>query len=187
MSIPSKEFAVSSNRYGPASRDRRNYGGFAKLLLQKSYLGEITYDLKDPAFCFTIVKKPDDFCSLTAHLAKLLSEIEKCKVQKLDEMFNLAHFALKECRGVYGCSSPMHTQCIQKRISEYFCRVNNVHPEFSFKSPQSRKLVFHKQSDRRDLQGESMIFVLSKENAMFPSYKLCDDHNCLAHLSLILF
>ncbi|KAH0465923.1 hypothetical protein IEQ34_006026 [Dendrobium chrysotoxum] len=101
------------------------------------YLGEITYDLKDPAFCFTIVKKPDDFCILTAHLAKRLSEIEKCKVHKLDEMFNLAHFALKECRGVYGCASPMHTQCIQKRISEYFCRVNNVHQEFSFKSPQS--------------------------------------------------
>lgn len=99
--------------------------------------GEITYDLKDPAFCFTIVKKPDDFCSLATHLAKKLSEIEKCKVQKLDEMFNLAHFALKECRGLDGCSSSMHTPCIQKRIAEYFRRDHNVNPEFTFRNPQS--------------------------------------------------
>ncbi|KAK8928866.1 ATP-dependent DNA helicase Q-like 5 [Platanthera zijinensis] len=101
------------------------------------YLGEVTYDLKDPAFCFAIVKKPDDLCSLTTHLTKRLSEIEKCKVQKLDEMFNLAHFATKECKGIDGCSSSMHTPCIRKMISEYFGRNNDVHPDFSFRSPQS--------------------------------------------------
>ncbi|XP_020592591.1 ATP-dependent DNA helicase Q-like 5 [Phalaenopsis equestris] len=119
-----------------------NYAGImVKELLDHmqnlKHLGEITYDLKDPAFCFSVVKKPNDFYSLSAHLAKFLSEVEKCKVQKLDEMLNLAHFALKECRGLDGCSGSVHTPCIQKRIVEYFCRDHNVHPELTFCSPQS--------------------------------------------------
>lgn len=42
--------------------------------------GEITYELKDPAYCYTIVEVPSDFCALSAHLTKWLSEVENCKV-----------------------------------------------------------------------------------------------------------
>ncbi|XP_057949514.1 ATP-dependent DNA helicase Q-like 5 isoform X2 [Malania oleifera] len=41
--------------------------------------GEITYELKDPAYCYTIVKVPGDFCSLAAHLTKWFSEVESCQ------------------------------------------------------------------------------------------------------------
>lgn len=46
-------------------------------------MGEITYDLKDPAFCFTIIKVPDDYCSLTSRITNWLSEVEQCKVSAL--------------------------------------------------------------------------------------------------------
>lgn len=32
------------------------------------------------AFCYKIMKVPGDFCSLSAHLTKWLSEVETCKV-----------------------------------------------------------------------------------------------------------
>ncbi|PKA57799.1 ATP-dependent DNA helicase Q-like 5 [Apostasia shenzhenica] len=94
-------------------------------------LEEVTYDLKDPAFCFTVVRKPDDFFSLATNLTTILSEIEKCKVQKLDEMFEVANFTVKECNRIDGCSSMMHTPCIRKKVSEYFCKDSNVQPNFS--------------------------------------------------------
>ncbi|XP_039124177.1 ATP-dependent DNA helicase Q-like 5 isoform X3 [Dioscorea cayenensis subsp. rotundata] len=90
------------------------------------FMGEITYDLKDPAFCFTIIKVPDDYCSLTSRITNWLSEVEQCKVQKLDEMFHVATFAAKECPKVDGCFDNMHTPCIQKKILDYFCRDANA-------------------------------------------------------------
>ncbi|KAG4215100.1 hypothetical protein ERO13_A01G156200v2 [Gossypium hirsutum] len=42
--------------------------------------GEITYELKDPAYCYKIVKVPSDFCSLTELLTRWLLDIENCKV-----------------------------------------------------------------------------------------------------------
>ncbi|KAG7012748.1 ATP-dependent DNA helicase Q-like 5, partial [Cucurbita argyrosperma subsp. argyrosperma] len=50
--------------------------------------GEITYEMKDLAYCYTILKYPEDFCSLSAHLRKWLSEIQTSKVRKLDAMFD---------------------------------------------------------------------------------------------------
>ena len=32
------------------------------------------------AFCYKIMKVPGDFCSLSAHLTRWLSEVETCKV-----------------------------------------------------------------------------------------------------------
>lgn len=90
------------------------------------FMGEITYDLKDPAFCFTIIKVPDDYCSLTSRITNWLSEVEQCKVQKLDEMFHVATFAAKECPKVDGCFDNVHTPCIQKKILDYFCRDANA-------------------------------------------------------------
>jgi ATP-dependent DNA helicase Q4 len=42
--------------------------------------GEVTYELKDSAFCYTILKSPKEICSLSSHLTKWLTEIESCKV-----------------------------------------------------------------------------------------------------------
>ncbi|CAL5338190.1 unnamed protein product [Camellia sinensis] len=82
--------------------------------------GEITYEMKDPAYCYTIVDVPKDFCSLTAHLTKWLSEVESCKVQKMDAMFNAAAFAVQLCKKINGCNDSQHTPCLQKKILEYF-------------------------------------------------------------------
>ncbi|XP_038893150.1 ATP-dependent DNA helicase Q-like 5 isoform X2 [Benincasa hispida] len=41
--------------------------------------GEVTYEMKDLAYCYTILKNPEDFCSLSAHLRKWLSEIQTSK------------------------------------------------------------------------------------------------------------
>ncbi|THU51272.1 hypothetical protein C4D60_Mb06t29240 [Musa balbisiana] len=102
-------------------------------------LGEVTYDLKDPAFCFTIVKKPDDFCSLSANLTKRLAKVESCKVKKLDTMFSVAWSAVKVCKGTDGCSNSLHTTCIQRRILDYFNRRDDVldDPNVSFKTARS--------------------------------------------------
>ncbi|PIA51330.1 hypothetical protein AQUCO_01100275v1 [Aquilegia coerulea] len=84
--------------------------------------GEITYEVKDPAFCYTIVKSPEDFCSLTSQITRWLSEVETCKVRKLDEMYKAATFASRFCEKTNGCSGTLHTQCLQSRISDYFGR-----------------------------------------------------------------
>ncbi|PSS26939.1 ATP-dependent DNA helicase Q-like [Actinidia chinensis var. chinensis] len=83
-------------------------------------MGEITYVMKDPAYCYTIVCVPKDFCSLIAHLTKWLSEVESCKVQKIDAMFNAAAFAVQVCKKMNGCSHSQHTPCLQKKILDYF-------------------------------------------------------------------
>ncbi|KAA8529737.1 hypothetical protein F0562_034163 [Nyssa sinensis] len=82
--------------------------------------GEITYETKDPAYCYTIVDVPEDFCSLAAHLTKWLSEVESCKVRKIDAMFNAADFAVKVCEKIHGCYDALHTPCLQRKILEYF-------------------------------------------------------------------
>ncbi|XP_009406398.2 ATP-dependent DNA helicase Q-like 5 [Musa acuminata AAA Group] len=101
--------------------------------------GEVTYDLKDPAFCFTIVKKPDDFCSLSANLTKRLAKVESCKVQKLDTMFSVAWSAVKVCKRTDGCSNSLHSTCIQRRILDYFSRRHDVLDDtnISFKTARS--------------------------------------------------
>lgn len=42
--------------------------------------GEITYETKDPAFCYAIVSRPEDVVSLSTDLTKWLSQVESCKV-----------------------------------------------------------------------------------------------------------
>ncbi|KAL5552496.1 hypothetical protein UlMin_039897, partial [Ulmus minor] len=87
--------------------------------------GEVTYELKDQAYCYTIVKVPEDYSSLSAHLTKWLSEVESCKVCKLDAMFNTAMFAINSCEKLHGCSGAHHTPCLQRRILDYFNRDDN--------------------------------------------------------------
>ncbi|CDP13310.1 unnamed protein product [Coffea canephora] len=82
--------------------------------------GEITYELKDQAFCYRIVDVPNDVCSLAATITKWLSDVEIYKVRKLDAMFNAAVFAVKQCNKVDGCNDHQHTPCLQRKIFEYF-------------------------------------------------------------------
>jgi hypothetical protein len=42
--------------------------------------GEISFELKDPAYCYVILKKPDDLNTLAANVTKWLSEVESSKV-----------------------------------------------------------------------------------------------------------
>ncbi|KDP26760.1 hypothetical protein JCGZ_17918 [Jatropha curcas] len=82
--------------------------------------GEITYDVKDPAYCYSIDEVPKDFCSLSAQLTRWLSEIESYKVRKLDAMFNAAAFAVNDCEKMQGCNDAHHTPCLQRKIMDYF-------------------------------------------------------------------
>ncbi|KAK3014217.1 hypothetical protein RJ639_008962 [Escallonia herrerae] len=71
--------------------------------------GEVTYELKDPAYCYTIVDVPEDVRSLATDLTV---------VRKLDTMFNAAAFAVKACNRMQGCDDCQHTPCLQRNISE---------------------------------------------------------------------
>ncbi|KZV40014.1 ATP-dependent DNA helicase Q-like 5-like [Dorcoceras hygrometricum] len=84
--------------------------------------GEITYELKDQAYCYRVLEVPKDICSLAADLAKWLREIETCKVQKIDAAYNAAVFATKFCDKSQGCYENQHTACLQRKILEYFTR-----------------------------------------------------------------
>ncbi|KAK8699440.1 hypothetical protein V6N13_115527 [Hibiscus sabdariffa] len=87
--------------------------------------GEITYELKDPAFCFKIVKVPSDFCSLMELLTRWLLDVENCKVWKLDAMYSSAVFAVDACEKTHDCNVAQQTTCLQKRILDYFKGDNN--------------------------------------------------------------
>ncbi|CAA7396392.1 unnamed protein product [Spirodela intermedia] len=84
--------------------------------------GEITYETKDPAFYYAIMKRPEDIVSLSTDLTKWLCLVEICKIRKLDAMFGAAMFAAKECKRTGGCSSSLHSECMRKRILDYFAR-----------------------------------------------------------------
>ncbi|KAI4373796.1 hypothetical protein MLD38_011876 [Melastoma candidum] len=84
--------------------------------------GDITYEMKDLAYCYTILEHPKDVCSLSAQMKKWLSEVGNCKVQKLDAMCNAVKFALDGCDKSQGCSGTNHTSCLQRKIVEYFER-----------------------------------------------------------------
>ncbi|RWR96884.1 ATP-dependent DNA helicase Q-like protein 5 isoform X1 [Cinnamomum micranthum f. kanehirae] len=91
-------------------------------------LGEITYELKDPALCYTILKNPEDFCSLATHITRWLSEVERCKVRKLDAVFSSAMFAAKKCDRTGGCINSLHSSCLQRKILDYFGENDDASP-----------------------------------------------------------
>ncbi|TVU15483.1 hypothetical protein EJB05_39006, partial [Eragrostis curvula] len=91
-------------------------------LQELKFSGEISFELKDPAHCYVILKKPDDFNALAASITKWLSAVERSKIMKLEAMFALANFAVKGCQRTGGCSGSQHTPCIQKKIIEYFSK-----------------------------------------------------------------
>uniref|UniRef100_A0A803L134 DNA 3'-5' helicase n=1 Tax=Chenopodium quinoa TaxID=63459 RepID=A0A803L134_CHEQI len=102
---------------------------FLNQLQNLKSMGEITYELKDPGYCYVIMHVPEDLCSLATQMTKWLSEIECCKVRKLDVVFNAATFAVNSCERAHGCDVVQHTTCLQRMISEYFTEENlSVYP-----------------------------------------------------------
>ncbi|CAN0896192.1 ATP-dependent DNA helicase Q-like 5 [Linum grandiflorum] len=96
-------------------------------LMKLKYKGEITYELKDPAFCYTILEVPKDLCSLSVHLTKWLSEVELCKVRRLESIHNAVQFAVNDCKKTQGCKGSEHTTCLQRRILDYFNEEDTSH------------------------------------------------------------
>ncbi|KAJ8569693.1 hypothetical protein K7X08_006270 [Anisodus acutangulus] len=87
--------------------------------LQTLKVREVTYELKDQAYCYVIMEVPKDICSLATCLTKWLSEVESCKVRKMDTMYDAAVFAAEACDKVHGCHGNQHTPCLQRKIAEY--------------------------------------------------------------------
>ncbi|CAN6996630.1 unnamed protein product [Brassica rapa subsp. trilocularis] len=82
--------------------------------------GEVTYETKDPAFCYTILESPKDTSSLSGHLTKWLAEVESCKVRKLDIMSSAAMAAINVSNTSETSSGAKQTLSLQSRILDYF-------------------------------------------------------------------
>ncbi|KAG2320753.1 hypothetical protein Bca4012_056211 [Brassica carinata] len=82
--------------------------------------GEVTYETKDPAFCYTILESPKDISSLSSHLTKWLAEVESCKVRKLDIMSSAAMAAINVSNTSESTSGAKQTLSLQSRILDYF-------------------------------------------------------------------
>ncbi|OVA15382.1 Helicase [Macleaya cordata] len=146
------DIPAMANSIGVTAIDLSNH------LQNLKFKGEITYEVKDLAFCYMVVKTPGDFCSLAAHLTKWLSEVESCKVKKLDVMYNAATFAAKVCEKVDGCSGTQHTKCLQSRIMDYFSREDDD-PQCDFSNKMGRSSPF--------LRADIKVFLQSNSHAKF--------------------
>lgn len=62
--------------------------------------GEITYEVKDPAYCYSIVEVPGDFCSLSRQLTKWLLEVECFKV---NDFFMLSVINMSLNSNIFHC------------------------------------------------------------------------------------
>ncbi|RLM73060.1 ATP-dependent DNA helicase Q-like 5 [Panicum miliaceum] len=127
-------------------------------LQQLKFSGEISFELKDPAYCYVILKKPDDLNTLSANITKWLSEVESSKIMKLDAMFALANFAVKGCQRTDGCSGSQHTQYIQKKITEYFSK-NEATSDNDYRAQPHKSSPF--------LQADIKVFLQSNSFAKF--------------------
>ncbi|AQK44368.1 ATP-dependent DNA helicase Q-like 5 [Zea mays] len=127
-------------------------------LQQLKFSGEISFELKDPACIYVILKKPDDLNALSADITRWLSEVENSKISKLDAMFDLANFAVKGCQRTDGCSGSQHTPCIQKKIIQYFSKNYSTSDSGQCTQPQ-RGSPF--------LQADIKVFLKSNSFAKF--------------------
>ncbi|KAG0526365.1 hypothetical protein BDA96_06G139900 [Sorghum bicolor] len=126
-------------------------------LQQLKFSGEISFELKDPACIYVILKKPDDLNALSANITKWLAEVENSKISKLDAMFDLANFAVKGCQRIDGCSGSQHTSCIQKKIIQYFSK--------NYSTSDNNCTQPHKSSPF--LQADIKVFLQSNSFAKF--------------------
>ncbi|KAK8472314.1 hypothetical protein PHAVU_002G176000 [Phaseolus vulgaris] len=118
-------------------------------------MGEITYEMKDLAYCYRIIEVPTDLLSLSEDITQWLSEVEICKVRKMDAMFSAVYFALNLCDKMQGCSGTNHTPCVQRKILDYFSGVDNA--DFCKKIGQSSPFL------RADIK----VFLQSNSQARF--------------------
>uniref|UniRef100_A0ACD5USP1 Uncharacterized protein n=1 Tax=Avena sativa TaxID=4498 RepID=A0ACD5USP1_AVESA len=127
--------------------------------LQKlKFSGELSYELKDPSYCYMILKRSDDLKALSEKVTKWLSEVENSKIRKLDAMFALANYAVKSCKRTSGCSGSQHTPCIQKRIIDYFSKSEGT-PDDDYCTPLRKSSTF--------LQSDIKVFLQSNSFAKF--------------------
>lgn len=92
-------------------------------------------------------------------LVALLSK----QIMKLDAMFALANFAVKGCQRTDGCSGSQHTQCIQKKITEYFSK-NEATSENDYPAqPHKSRFV-------------SFIFLINTFHDLHLSFGLLSSH-----------
>ncbi|XP_050372135.1 ATP-dependent DNA helicase Q-like 5 [Argentina anserina] len=117
--------------------------------------GEVTYEVKDQAFCYTIKEVPADLCSLSAKLTIWLSDVERCKVRKLDVMYNAAVSAVNACEKMEGCSDGQQTLCLQKKILEYF----SGEDDFDVPNKMGKSSPF--------LQADIKVFLKSNSQAKY--------------------
>ncbi|KAD4983244.1 hypothetical protein E3N88_19915 [Mikania micrantha] len=142
--------------------------------------GEITYELKDPAYCYMIANFPRDICSLAADLAKWLSEIENCKVQRIDAMYSAAVFAVKTCDRTNGCTGSQHTPCLQKKILDYFNTDNGNNISNNMVQTRLRKfltLVFLQSNAHAKFTPRAIARIMHGiPSPAFPSSTWCKTH-----------
>ena len=50
------------------------------MLLLGQSAREIQYEVKDPAFCFSVLRQPEDLAALSRDIAQRLDEVAQCKV-----------------------------------------------------------------------------------------------------------
>ncbi|KAE9603064.1 putative DNA helicase [Lupinus albus] len=117
--------------------------------------GEVTYEMKDMAYCYRIVEVPIDLLSLSVSITQWLSEVESCKVRKVDAMFNAVYFALNLCDKMNGCNGADHTPCLQMKTLDYFAGLD-IH-DFCKKIGQSSPFL------RADIK----VFLQSNSQARF--------------------
>ncbi|KAL1217207.1 ATP-dependent DNA helicase Q-like 5 [Cardamine amara subsp. amara] len=117
--------------------------------------GEVTYEMKDPAFCYTILEFPKDICSLSSHLTKWLAEIETCKVRKLDIMSSAAVAAMNDSSTSEVSSGAKQTLILQSRILDYF----NGDDKCNTPSKTTQNCAF--------LRADIKVFLQSNRHAKF--------------------
>lgn len=140
-----------SNSIGITTTNLLNHLQFLK------FKAEITYELKDPAICYTIIDVPGDICSLAADLTKWSTTVESCQVRKLDTMLNAVMSSVKECKKQNGCHGAQHTSCLQREILEYFNADDDNHVSSKMAQNQSSRFL------RPDIK----VFLQSNSQAKF--------------------
>ncbi|GAQ80266.1 Helicase conserved C-terminal domain containing protein [Klebsormidium nitens] len=82
---------------------------------------EIQYEVKDPAFCFSVLRQPEDLAALSRDIAQRLDEVEQCKVAKLDAMYSAAAAAAAANLQTSPSSSAEDANALlHRRIAENF-------------------------------------------------------------------
>jgi hypothetical protein len=96
------------------------------MFLNEQSAGEISYELQDLAFCFSVLEVPDDICALTSSITARLSEVEKCKVGVTQDMpayiRNLYDSLLTRTRIVMMALKPISVMCAHIKLMDFIMK-----------------------------------------------------------------